>query len=119
VNLHKNGYRVTLETSGVPIFNDYGTVIGYRGIDRNISMRDLMKERPLPNSNRFDQLSDGKKDFSKIFSICASCKMIREDTGCWQSFEKYFEDHFEFEFSHGICPKCAKKLYPELYGESD
>tara|TARA_R100001377_G_scaffold65307_1_gene40702 strand:+ start:4128 stop:5468 length:1341 start_codon:yes stop_codon:yes gene_type:complete len=43
VNLHKNGSRVTLETSGRPYYNDDGVFSGYRGIDRNISERILEK----------------------------------------------------------------------------
>lgn len=46
--------------------------------------------------------------------ICASCKEIRDDKGYWHQIEEYIRDHSEAEFSHSICPKCAKKLYPEL-----
>ena len=47
--------------------------------------------------------------------ICASCKKIRDDKGYWTQVEKYVADHSEAKFSHGICPDCAKKLYPEYY----
>lgn len=46
--------------------------------------------------------------------ICASCKKIRDDEGSWNQIEKYIRDRSEAEFSHGICPECAKKLYPEF-----
>jgi len=46
--------------------------------------------------------------------ICASCKEIRDDKGYWHQIESYIKDHSEAEFSHSICPKCAKKLYPDL-----
>jgi len=46
--------------------------------------------------------------------ICASCKKIRDDQGYWNQIEKYIMEHSEAEFSHGICPECARKLYPEL-----
>jgi len=39
VNLHKDGYEVILETSGVPVLNAEGQVVGYRGIDRDITER--------------------------------------------------------------------------------
>ncbi|MGQ9682402.1 MAG: PAS domain S-box protein [Anaerolineae bacterium] len=38
-NLHKDGRLVILETSGVPVFNDSGDLLGYRGIDRDITVR--------------------------------------------------------------------------------
>jgi hypothetical protein len=52
---------------------------------------------------------------SGLLPICASCKKIRDDKGYWNQIESYIRDHSEAEFSHGICPDCAKKLYPELY----
>lgn len=49
--------------------------------------------------------------------ICASCKKIRDDEGYWNQIEVYIRDHSEAEFSHSICPDCARKLYPEFYGD--
>lgn len=46
--------------------------------------------------------------------ICASCKKIRDTKGVWKQIESYIREHSEAEFSHGICPECVKKLYPEL-----
>lgn len=55
------------------------------------------------------------KILSGFLPICASCKMIRDDKGYWNEIEIYIRDHSEAQFSHGICPDCAKKLYPEIY----
>jgi hypothetical protein len=57
------------------------------------------------------------KTLSGILPICASCKKIRDDRGYWNQVEAYVRDHSEAEFSHGICPDCAKELYPEYYRE--
>jgi K+-sensing histidine kinase KdpD len=55
------------------------------------------------------------KQLSGILPICASCKQIRDDEGYWKQIESYISDHSEAQFSHGICPECLKKLYPEQY----
>ncbi len=55
------------------------------------------------------------KILSELLSICANCKKVRDDKGYWNQIEAYIQDHSEAEFSHGICPICAKKLYPDLY----
>jgi len=48
--------------------------------------------------------------------ICASCKRIRnDDNATWQQIEEYIATHSEADFTHGICPDCARRLYPELY----
>ena len=49
-----------------------------------------------------------------IIPICASCKKVRDDKGYWNQIETYIRDHSEANFSHGICPECAKKLYPDF-----
>lgn len=47
-----------------------------------------------------------------LLPICASCKKIRDDKGYWNDLESYISDHSEADFSHGICPECARRLYP-------
>ncbi len=55
------------------------------------------------------------KQLSGLLPICASCKKIRDDAGYWQDVAVYIRDHSEAEFSHGFCPECMEKLYPEFY----
>ena len=55
------------------------------------------------------------KALSGLLPICASCKKIRNDKGYWQAVEGYIGEHSEAEFTHGICPDCVKKLYPDIY----
>ncbi len=53
------------------------------------------------------------KTLHGILPICAACKKIRDDDGCWSQIEEYIQKHTDADFSHGICPECARKLYPE------
>ncbi len=72
-------------------------------------------ERGLRDDNR--QLTAALADartLSNIYPICASCKRIRDKDGAWMQVESYFRKHAGAEFSHGICPECRPKLYPEL-----
>jgi hypothetical protein len=54
------------------------------------------------------------KQLSGLLPICSSCKKIRDDKGYWTQIESYIRDHSEAEFSHSICPDCAKQLYPDI-----
>jgi PAS domain S-box-containing protein len=54
------------------------------------------------------------KTLSGLLPICSSCKNIRDDEGYWNQIETYITGHSEAEFSHSICPDCAKKLYSEI-----
>lgn len=49
-----------------------------------------------------------------ILPICSSCKKIRDEKGSWKRIELYIRENSEADFSHGICPECVKKLYPEF-----
>ena len=58
---------------------------------------------------------DEVKTLKGIIPICSHCKHIRDDKGAWSQVEEYVSEHTEAEFSHGICPKCMQKHYPEEY----
>ena len=49
-----------------------------------------------------------------ILPICSGCKSIRDDRGAWSRLENYIQAHTEVEFTHGLCPECALKYYPDL-----
>lgn len=91
------------------------------GNDKVLKLRELVIA--LIHSLRLRQ-HELKDAFSKIkilsgfLPICASCKKIRDDKGYWNQIESYIRDHSEAEFSHSICPECAKKLYPNLFDEN-
>ncbi len=57
------------------------------------------------------------KVLSGFLPICASCKKIRDDSGYWSQIEEYISKHSNALFSHGICPDCVKKLYPDFHAE--
>ena len=60
-----------------------------------------------------------KRSSSRIITICAECKKIRDNSGYWKQMESYIENHSEAKLSHGICPDCAEKLYPEFYVKNE
>ena len=53
------------------------------------------------------------RTLSGIVPICSGCKKIRDDEGYWEQVEAYVSRHTVARFSHGICPDCAKRLFPE------
>lgn len=55
------------------------------------------------------------RTLSGLLPICAWCKNIRDDKGYWNRVESYIEKRTGAEFTHGICPECARKVYPELF----
>jgi CheY-like chemotaxis protein len=49
------------------------------------------------------------KTLSGLLPICSSCKKVRDDKGYWNQIELYLRKHSDVEFTHSLCPVCAKK----------
>jgi len=76
--------------------------------------RDSLEERVHKRTAELEQALKEVKQLSGILPICANCKKIRDDEGYWQQVEGYIQQHSEAQFSHGLCPACVDRLYPEL-----
>jgi len=50
-----------------------------------------------------------------ILPVCSYCKQIKTEADTWIQMEKYIHEHSEADFSHGVCPDCLRKYYPEIY----
>jgi hypothetical protein len=69
-------------------------------------------------THRTQQLShalEEVKALSGLLPICSNCKKIRDDQGYWNRIESYIQDRSEAQFTHGICPDCAREFYPEHF----
>ena len=79
------------------------------GFKNNLEI--LVEERTKDLNNALSEVNNLKG----LLPICSSCKNIRDDNGYWSQIEKYISTHSQAEFTHSICPSCAKKLYPDMY----
>ena len=52
-----------------------------------------------------------------LLPICSYCKKIRDKKGYWQQLEWYIAARSEADFSHGMCPECGPKHFPDVYAE--
>lgn len=100
-----------------PIIDENGNVIGLTLFLTDVTDRKLAEVERENIISELQQALSQVKTLSGLLPICASCKKIRDDKGYWHQVELYVQDHTRAEFSHGICPECAKRLYPEYYTE--
>lgn len=71
-----------------------------------------------PSKNLIARLQDALQQvsvLSGLLSICSSCKRIRDEHQSWLPLESYIQAHSAATFSHGVCPDCLRKLYPDYY----
>lgn len=72
-------------------------------------------KRRIEAENRLQQALSEVKTLKGFIPICAGCKSIRKDDGYWERIETYLRNHSDAEFSHGMCPDCQKKYYPDFH----
>ncbi len=80
----------------------------------HLTLRRAQQELEKTNSELREAL-EKVKVLSGLLPICVNCKKIRDDAGYWHQIETYIRKHSSADFSHGLCPGCAKELYPEYY----
>jgi hypothetical protein len=108
-----------LSASAAKLFDAHGNVAGAIQSVRDVTeLKRSEKERERLIAELQDAL--GKvRTLSGLLPICAACKKIRDDTGYWNQIESYISRHSKAEFSHSLCPECARKLYPHLHFHRD
>jgi PAS domain S-box-containing protein len=110
----KDGASFPVEYASMPIYEQgrrAGAVVTFTDIT-------LRKQAEVERERLIAELQEALakvKTLSGLLPICASCKKIRDDKGYWNQIEVYIGDRAEVDFSHGICPDCAKRLYPDIY----
>ncbi len=108
--------QLVIVSANIQFFHDNAENIqGIEGVYRDITDRIQAEKERERLIQELQQAMTNVKALSGLLPICASCKKIRDDEGYWKQIESYISAHSEAEFSHGICPDCLKKLYPDIY----
>jgi|GEM_PF-1237968 len=48
-----------------------------------------------------------------MMPICSSCKKIRDERNQWSAPEVFFRELLRIQFTHGLCPDCIPKYFPD------
>ncbi len=109
--MRKDGSLVPVLIDDVLLKDKSGGIIGLRCVHRDIrEIKQAKEEKDKLIQELRDALSK-VRTLSGMLPICSHCKKIRDDKGYWNQIESYIREHSEAEFSHGMCPECADKLY--------
>lgn len=96
------------------ILDEHGVVDRVVIVTEDISSR---KQAELERNELYEALQQELEHvhiLSGLLPICSGCHKIRDDSGYWHRVDKYLREHSSLEFTHGLCPECARRLYPEL-----
>jgi len=114
VRLRKDGSQVEVSLTVSSLKDTQGNIIGASTVALDISKRKQEEAERMRLIQELTETLAHVKTLSGLLPICASCKKIRDDKGYWQQVETYIKAHSDADFTHGICPECVKRLYPEV-----
>jgi len=84
-------------------------------LNKDIELRKKMAEEREELVKKMMAALAEVKTLSGLLPMCSKCKSIRDDRGYWKRIEAYIGEHSDAQFSHGLCPKCASDLYPDIF----
>lgn len=109
-----SGDRVYM-TSVKPVLDEQGAVQSVICISKEITDRKRAEEERERLIAELKEALSTIRTLSGLLPICSACKKIRDDRGHWTHLEAYIRQHTGAEFTHGLCPTCAARLYPGLF----
>jgi PAS domain S-box-containing protein len=113
VRLRKNGESMDVSVTISPIKDADGKICGASIVSRDITERKRQENEHLKLIQDLQAALARVHTLSGLLPICASCKKIRNDHGYWEQVETYIRNRSNADFTHGICPDCITRLYPE------
>ncbi|HNY66894.1 MAG TPA: PAS domain S-box protein [Deltaproteobacteria bacterium] len=96
-----------------PVYDHDGTLVAAVETLQDITELKRVEEERERLNVRLQYAIDRIKTLSGLIPICAGCKKIRDDKGYWNGLEEYLEQHSDASFSHGLCPECFGKYFPD------
>ncbi len=97
-----------------PVFDRNGKIRALAIFAKDITETKQAEDSLLKERDKLRTALTKIKKLSGMLPICSSCKKIRDDRGYWNQIESYIRKHSDAQFSHGICPPCAEKLYRDF-----
>ena len=107
-----DGTRKTILNSAVPIRGRDGSITGAIIVNQDISDRRRIELEREGLLQRLRAALEQVHTLTGLLPICAGCKKIRDEKNHWLSIESYIPDRSSATFSHGLCPECLERWYP-------
>ena len=112
---HKDGRRVHLRTTELPVLDEQGAVVAIEGIVQDITEIKQAEARREKAILQLEKALSEIRTLRGILPLCSFCNKVRDDQGYWEQVDVYLQKYSQADISHGICPECMKKNYPEEY----
>ncbi|MCA9411944.1 MAG: DUF4118 domain-containing protein [Candidatus Omnitrophica bacterium] len=98
---------------GIAVWNTMIRMSAFMMMGASTSKIRVLIDRERELSERLGRTLAELKVLEGLVPICAACKSIRDENNQWHVLEAYITDHTNAQFTHGLCPKCTKKILEE------
>ncbi len=96
-----------------PLRDSSGRITAAVVIVRDITGRKLIEAEREKLISELHAAMTQIKTLRGLIPTCAWCRRVRDDKGKWHRMEYYVKKNSYADFTHGICPECLKKAWPE------
>ena len=97
-----------------PVKDRWGRVSGRLLVARDVTLQKALEDERERLIEELQQALGKVTQLEGMLPICANCRQVRDDGGLWGRIEDYLGSRSSVEFTHAICPDCARRLYPDL-----
>jgi PAS domain S-box-containing protein len=105
------GIRDSIATY-IPAFED-GQVVGFHvHVADTTALKQRERQLAAVIKERDRALAE-VRTLRGLVCVCSACKQIRDEADRWVPIESYLSARTEAQFTHGLCPPCLARLYPE------
>ena len=112
--VEESGTRTFIVTAR-PHRDDSGALIGIVESFQDITLRKEMETERERLIGELESALSEVRVLRGLLPICAGCKKVRDEDGIWSEVENYISKRSEAEFTHGMCPDCLRKHYPQYF----
>ena len=109
-----SGKTKWIQLTSMPSRHKIDSQTVWSGVILDITPRKLVEEDRERLITELQTALAEIKTLRGIIPICSFCKRIRDDQGYWNQVEIYVKQHSEADFSHSLCPECAREHYPDF-----
>jgi PAS domain S-box-containing protein len=111
--LHKSGETHWIQLRTTLLRDSHGVLLAIEGIASDITDRKRQEGERKRLIRQLRKALSEVKTLSGLLPICSHCKKVRDDKGYWQQIDAFITEHSDLFFSHGLCPECLARHYPE------
>ncbi|MEW6426680.1 MAG: PAS domain S-box protein [Thermodesulfobacteriota bacterium] len=122
--LHKDGRTIWLQLNAIRIEWEgkpaslaflYDVSEHKKAEEELASYRNHLEEMVRHRTAELEKALREVRTLKGLIPVCSCCKSIRDDRGYWGAMEEYIRTHSDAQVTHGLCPICAERLYPQLF----